>query len=120
MSEPQLHEMSPLILWGSTRCGDVKLQIFVNHDPDFNDCDGCTDMYRGNTTLHLHPRVLRNQKHLRRILIHEFTHIIEYLNDPEYLDPTRVNECSALAQTMEVGMTDLITNLRVGKRKFQW
>ncbi len=81
---------------------------------------GETDLRHGLVTIILAHRVLKMPVKLRALLIHEFTHIIEYTNDPKYLSTAVVDDCTLLAQTMEVGMTDLIVNLKVKKRKFVW
>lgn len=107
-------------LWGTTRYRKHKVLIYLHSDEEWEN-DGETDLRHGVVHMVLRSGVISVPKELRRLLVHEFTHVVEYLNDPKYLSPELdAEDCTTLAQTMEAGLTDLLTNLKVGKRKFKW
>ncbi len=47
------------------------------------------------------------------VLLHELTHVVEYLNDPKYMSVETVDDCTALAQTMEKQLAPFIWNLKI-------
>ena len=99
----------------TTRCGGVKVYIYRNDDPkETRGVDGTTHWKRGRMEIELAPRLFEKGKaeRLAKVLLHEFVHVVEYVNDPAYLSPTPVDDCTELAQAMEDGLGDLYKHLR--------
>ena len=98
-------------LWATTKYGPIKIKIFTCPRKEIQ-ADAITHWQHGVMTIFIAESVMTRPILLDKVLIHEFMHVIEYMNDPGYLDPTIVDCCTALAQTVEVGMHQLLRNLK--------
>jgi hypothetical protein len=106
--------MSDVKLWGQTHCPGARIKLYI--DPKLKDCWAETDWKHGVCSIYLHPSVLKSKQRTHAVLVHEFTHVVEYLNDPEYLSVKVVDNCTALAQTMEHQLAPLLFNLKRVRR----
>lgn len=107
--------MADRTLLATTRCGGVKVYIYsVSDRVEMKGIDGCTHWKRGRMEVYLAPRLLLKGKEdrLAKVILHEFVHVIEYVNDPAYLSSATVDDCTELAQAMEEGLGDLYKHLR--------
>jgi hypothetical protein len=105
--------MSQPYLWGQTHCPGARVKIYI--DPELKDAWAETDWKHGVCSIYLHPTVLKTEKRLHEVLVHEFVHAVEYLNDAEYMKVDVVENCTALAQTMEKQLAPLLWNLQKKK-----
>lgn len=99
------------MLVATTRYGSIKVPIYAVPRKEI-DATGCTNWQHGRLSIWLDLKLLKDPKRLRRTLLHEFVHCVEYLNDPGYLSAEVVDNCTALAQTMETGLGQLQDNLQ--------
>lgn len=104
------------VLHGTTRCGGVPVKIFKNADSRLcKDFDGNTMWRRGVMHVDLAARLF-DKKHgerLAAVLLHEFTHVIEYCNSQEFLSAaTNSDNCTELAQAMEEGLGEIYKHLK--------
>ena len=99
--------------WGSTQYGPIKIPIFVAPRKEL-DCLAYTSWHHGVAYICLADDVVAKPALLDRTLLHEFTHVIENLNDHGWLSPAPIDEgeCTALAQCIEEGMSQLLKNLK--------
>lgn len=104
--------MADLTLWGRTRYNGITCEIWLDHTMKRNE-GGATEFSHGRPTIYIRDGL--TPKRIFQILIHEFVHVVEYMNDPDDFSTKVVEECTALAQTMEVGIGSLIWNLKVEK-----
>lgn len=104
------------VLLGTARCGGVPVKIFKNADSRLcRDYDGNTMWRRGVMHVDLSVRLFEKKHEVRlaAVLLHEFTHVIEYCNSHEFLSPTTNSEnCTELAQAMEEGLGDIYRTLK--------
>jgi hypothetical protein len=109
-------------LWAVTRYLHVTVPIYkatrVPGTPR-RDWHAFTHWRHGRMTIVIDAAVFDRPKRLDSILLHEYVHVVEYLNDPAYMSPADDgDDCTLLAQTMEVGLSSLVRNLKqVGKKK---
>lgn len=103
-------------LFATTKCGGVKVYIYRNKDKRMcRDFDGNTMWRRGVMHVDISDRLFsaKETARFRRVLNHEFVHVVEYCNSHEFLSPTTTDEnCTLLAQAMEEGLGDLYDNLK--------
>lgn len=97
--------------WGSTKYGPIKIPIFSAPRKEI-ECDAYTSWHHGIAYICVADEVVANPKRLDATLTHEFVHVVEYMNDAGWLSPTKEDSCTLLAQTMEVGLTQLLRNLK--------
>lgn len=95
----------------TTRYGSLKIPIYAVPRREI-EATGCTHWRHGKCDIALAADILNKPDRVRSVLLHEFIHVVEYLNDPAYLSPVTIDECTLLAQTMEVGLGQLLNNLR--------
>ena len=100
------------ILLATTRYGSISVPIYAVPRKDI-ECDGLTDWHHGKMEINIALELLDKPQRLRAVMLHEMVHVIEYLNDPEYMSVAVENQCTQLAQTMEKGMAQLQDNLRL-------
>lgn len=98
-------------LWGTTAYGPYKIKIYIN--PRITTMDGYTNPRTEGITIELAEGVLDDPVRLDETLMHEFVHVLEFLNAPEAFSTVPVNNCTALAQTMGKGLTQLLRELTV-------
>jgi hypothetical protein len=106
-------------LWGQTHCPGARIKIFA--DPALTKGTAATtDWQQGVCSISLTPSLLTKSRkgRLDEVLFHEFVHVVEYLNDPTYLDPTYdpKDQCTHLAQTLEAQLWPLLKNLKRVRR----
>jgi hypothetical protein len=100
------------LLWATTKYGPIKIPIYMGTKADLDGARGLTWWHHGKMEIWLYRGLLEKPKELDRTLLHEFVHVVEYLNDVAYLNPNTVDECTLLAQTMEEGLSQLLSNLK--------
>ncbi len=101
-------------LWGRTMCANVPVTIYLSATLRAeHDCDGETVWQNGTMEVEIAQAASKMPKRFGQLLIHELTHVVEYANDPRFLDPTCVDDCTALAQTMEVCLGGMLLNMRL-------
>lgn len=103
-----------LVYLGSTKYNQITIPIYAAHNLEREDeweWYAFFDWHHGQGTLVVWSGV--DSKKLRSLLMHEFTHIVEALNETTYLSTAPTEDCTMLAQTMEKGMTELWKNLRL-------
>lgn len=108
-------------LWGTTHCPGARVRIY--ECPDIDDEQprrnagawtwALTQWKHGVCGIYLGPKLLAQPQCIGQVLLHEFVHVVEYLNDPHYLSATPVDDCTRLAQTMEKQLYPLMANLRL-------
>ena len=98
-------------LWGYTRYGAHEVKVFIN--PRMKQADGET-FRRKNGMVHveLNAELLHTPSLLDETLIHEFIHVLEYLNGAESFAQHEVNCCSAMVQTISKGLAQMLRELR--------
>ena len=74
--------------------------------------DAITGVRDGVAYIWLNPNAMRRRLTYMDTLIHELTHVIETFNDDDMLDPTEVEGCSTLAQTMGRQLGALLYNMK--------
>lgn len=97
-----------------TRYGKVRIPIYVvaDHQLRTAGCHAFTDWRHGRMIIVLRVGLLADPKRCRRTLRHEFAHVVEYLNDASYLDPTIKDNCTKNARTQEVAQSEIVENMR--------
>jgi hypothetical protein len=97
-------------VWGRTRCPGGVVTIYVDDDlPDDRWAE--TDWHVGKCEINFHPRAVKHKK-LGQWLLHELVHVVEYLNDPDYMSVEVADDCTPLAKTLERQLWPLLTNLK--------
>ncbi len=120
MSKPDNIEgvtQDELVLLAHTRIFGTGVRIWhaTNPDKQRRDWVAQCDWYRGRMNIVLSTWCIeKGAAYVRQVLTHEFAHAIEYLNDPGYLSTaTTADNCTMLAQQIEVGLTDAWKNARL-------
>jgi hypothetical protein len=103
-------------LWAVSKCGGVKVFIYKNVDKRMCKYYNGNSMWRRGV---MHVDIAawlfepKNKKCFDRVLRHEFVHVVEYCNSPEFLSPKiTADNCTLLAQAMDDGLGDLYENLK--------
>ena len=103
--------------WAVTRYHGHKIEIYKLKRRDMDGAQGATDWHRGRCEIWISEDTFKKGKRfLERILTHEFIHVIEYMNDPGYLSPMPIENCTLLAQAMEDGLDALWNNFKLYKK----
>lgn len=103
-------------LWGETRCPGARVKIYVNSDlKKEQGAVGMTHWQHGVCSISLHPSVFKSKRRLHEVLVHEFTHVVEYLNDASYFSVVTEDDCTDLAKTLEKQLAPLLFNLKKKK-----
>lgn len=106
---------------GETRLWGHKIIIAESNHKEMIHWDGLCVWARGKMYVFLAPRVVKSKDRFEQVLVHELTHAVEYLNDPDFLDPRLVEGCSLLAQAMEEAWPELRKNMKLdGQLTKQW
>jgi hypothetical protein len=100
-------------LWATTHFGNVTVTIYLNDWARLKDYDGNTFWQNGTMAVDLSARLASQPSRLGSVLIHELTHVVEYANDPTFLDPTPIEDCTLLAQTMEACLGAMLLNMKL-------
>lgn len=96
------------MLWATTRYHGHLIPIYRWKRADLDGASGATNWFHGKCEIALCEDLWKKgDSEVKRILLHEFVHVIEYMNDPGYLSPEEFDSCTMLAQQMEDGLTQL-------------
>lgn len=103
-------------LYATTKYGQISVPIYHASRKELG-CEGYTHWQHGRMEIAIASEILKDERKLNRLLMHEFTHVIEYLNDSAYLSSEVSEDCTALARTIEYGMSQLWENLTVSSQR---
>ncbi len=104
-------------LWATTWYNHFPVSIYKRTDPAFTDkLDGETSLISQDKlpgfTIDLADHVIDNPKWFTNTLIHEFTHVLEFVNPAEAFSPKMNDGCTPLARTIGVGLSQLLDQMR--------
>ena len=101
------------MLWATTRYHGNKINIYKLPRRDLDGAIGITSWFRGKCEIQLCQDLWKKgQGAVHKVLLHEFVHVLEYMNDPCAFSTEVVNDCTMLAQTMDDGIPELFNNLK--------
>ncbi len=103
-------------LYATTKYGPIPVPIYHAPRKDLGS-EGYTHWRHGRMEVAVASEILKDERKLNRLLMHEFTHVIEYLNDVAYLSAEVSEECTELARTIEEGMSQLWENLIISSAR---
>lgn len=78
---------------------------------------GLTQQLKTGVIIELNPDLQHDPACWDEVLIHEFVHVLEFLNPTnDAFSPKAVNGCTALAQTVGKGLAQMLRELQVAPR----
>jgi hypothetical protein len=101
--------------WAYTYHGPYRIEIYKKFNEKWQQKHQAESTpaktFNAPYTIDINPDFFNSPAYFNEILIHEFTHILEWIYPPACFSPRLVEGCSALAKTIGAGIGEMLSKL---------